>query len=908
MNPLAQAVTGALAQSVWQGIVVFAALRIALYLLRRRSPEARYVASCAALGLFAALPVFTAFDLYDPGVPDKAAATTLTIRGVWSGSAPLASRWLAASWITENQPWILRLWLMGVAILSARLAFSGARIASLRRSNGPADDRLVELAGALARRMGTKRAVRLLVSSLPTGPSLAGWIRPVILLPVSAIVNLTPDQLEAVLAHELAHLARYDDFVNIVQSAVETVLFYHPAVWWISARIRYERELCCDDRAVRICGDPVCYARALTALERLRVRAPRLALGTTDGPLGFRIRRIVNAGRQEYMPSGMCGMFALGLAVALVVAANGELRSPRKPAAYPAAALTNGIQGTVPVDVTADASGAVTRARARGGPPELRDAAVRSVAALHLSAGSQRINVAFQLAKPDVVNQPPEMATLEGQVLGAGGKPLAKATVRLNPTATPGRAQNMIAVTTVTDSNGHFVFEQAQPGRYNVRAEHLGYVSGLLAMVQPTPGQRMADLKIELIPMAVISGKVVDTDGDPMESVEVRSFVFRYSDGQRFESQLGVVRTDDRGEFRLTGVSPGRVRLSFAPPEHSSFGSIGEDPQPRSGARTNRGEDGYVATYYPGVPDADSALPISVAAGQDVAGLKITMRKVPVFHVRGKVTGAPAYSSRKIGDWEQGIGMPFAVIGKDGSFDLAGMRPGLHTLIVTSDGADMGMIAVVPVTVSTEDVETTIDIAPPGNLTGSVKLEGTPPPDFSLPSIKVTLNNTAWISYAKDGTTGADGSFTIENLRPRKYTMQIRGLPANGYLKSATLGGRGRMCSASILDLSGGVNGAPLEITVSTAGAKIAGVVTTEDGEQIAGTRLVLVPDTSGAGTSMALPELQCRHAGAIFHQRHRAWQVQPLRGGTTEFGRGIGPRMAAHPQRPRHPDQRRRE
>jgi hypothetical protein len=94
MNPLAQAVTGALAQSVWQGIVVFTALRIVLYLLRRRSPEARYVASCAALGLFAALPVLTAFSLYDTALPDSAAAVTLTIRGVWSGTAPLASRWL----------------------------------------------------------------------------------------------------------------------------------------------------------------------------------------------------------------------------------------------------------------------------------------------------------------------------------------------------------------------------------------------------------------------------------------------------------------------------------------------------------------------------------------------------------------------------------------------------------------------------------------------------------------------------------------------------------------------------------------------------------------------------------------------------------------------------------------------
>ena len=191
------------------------------------------------------------------------------------------------------------------------------------------------------------------------------------------------------------------------------------------------------------------------------------------------------------------------------------------------------------------------------------------------------------------------------------------------------------------------------------------------------PGQRMADLKVQLVPMAVISGKVVDADGDPMESIEVTSFAFRYSNGQRYQAQLETVRTDDRGEFRMTGVAPGKMRLSFAPPRHSSYSTVGEDPLPRPGTRTNRDEEDYVATYYPGVPDADSSLPLLVSAGQDVAGLKITMIKAPVFHVRGKVVGDFAATSyRKIGDWVQGIGMPFAPLSKDGTFDLTEMRPG----------------------------------------------------------------------------------------------------------------------------------------------------------------------------------------------------------------------------------------
>ena len=98
-------------------------------------------------------------------------------------------------------------------------------------------------------------------------PTVIGWLKPVVLLPASALAGLTPRQLEAILAHELAHIRRHDYLVNLLQTLVETLLFYHPAVWWLSRRIRVERENCCDDLAVSLCGDPVAYAAALADLE-----------------------------------------------------------------------------------------------------------------------------------------------------------------------------------------------------------------------------------------------------------------------------------------------------------------------------------------------------------------------------------------------------------------------------------------------------------------------------------------------------------------------------------------------------------------------------------------------------------------------------------------------------------------
>ncbi len=846
MTPIAQAVTGALLQFVWQGCLVAALLWAALFLLRKHSPNARYLAACAALALLAILPFATAFGLYTPAtVSRESAVLTLTIRAVWSGNLPAPQQFIAAA-----QPWILRLWLLGVTFLSIRLVWTGARIASLRQAATPAEPYLNVVAVRIAQRMGTHRAVRLLISAIPDGPSLAGWIRPVILLPVSTLLNLTPEQLEAVLAHEIAHLARYDDLVNIAQSLIETILFYHPAVWWVSGRIRHERELCCDDLAVRTCGDALCYARALTTLDKLRVRAPRLALGTTDGSLKFRIRRIVGAGNpptSEIGQAALSGLLALCLTLAAFTIdahpAHGAPALSRKPQVeYPAAAIANGIQGTVPVNVVVDAAGTVSHARALGGPRELRAAAEQSVAALHLAPGPQRIDVAFQLAAATPADKASEKATLEGTIMGPGGKPLSKATVRLNPVGNPQGRQPLLAVTTVTDASGHFIFEQANPGRYNVRAEHAGYISGLLSLVEPAPGQRIADLRLALIPMAIVSGRVVDEDGDPMEGVTVRRFVFRYSDGQRLPNTLGETKTDDRGEFRMVGVSAGKVFLNFTPVGSSSYGTVGEDYQPRAAVRT-KSEESYITTYYPGVTDAAAAVPLTIGPGQDLAGLKVVMKKAPVFHVRGKVVDAPLTGAiRRVGDWQPNSGFVFTPVAKDGSFDFAGLSRGPHTLIVTGDSDEMGMVAVIPVTVGTEDSEITIAVPPPAKLEGIVRIEGTPPPDFSLTSVKVTIATNSWLYYPKDANPAADGSFSIDGIRPRQYSFQVTGLPVGGYRKSATLGGRDVLSSQ--LDLSGGMAGTRLEIVISMAGGKISGLVTVADGEQLSGTRLALVPDT----------------------------------------------------------------
>jgi hypothetical protein len=169
----------------------------------------------------------------------------------------------------------------------------------------------------LAVALRVSRPVRLLESALVEVPTCIGWLRPLILLPASTLAGLSMQQLELLLAHELAHVRRRDYLVNLLQAAAETLLFYHPAVWWVSHRMRVEREHCCDDLAVAACGDALGYARALATLEERRSPAPALAMAADGASLVARVRRL--AGLSHEARSARAP--ALGATVLLTAAA-----------------------------------------------------------------------------------------------------------------------------------------------------------------------------------------------------------------------------------------------------------------------------------------------------------------------------------------------------------------------------------------------------------------------------------------------------------------------------------------------------------------------------------------------------------------------------------------------------------
>jgi beta-lactamase regulating signal transducer with metallopeptidase domain len=278
---------------LWQGILVAALYALARALTGgRMSARGRYAIACAALLAMTAAPAVTYWWL----VTSAHAAPIADLAGpgarqVSSGVAysPVTDPWQQA------MPAIVMAWFVGAAGCSLRLLMGFISVAALRRSPpAPVLTEWQQILDRLIERMQVSRRVRLLPTNRVDSPSVIGWLRPVILAPVGVLSGLAPQQVEALLAHELAHVRRHDYLVNVLQGIAESLLFYHPAVWWISNQIRTEREHCCDDLAVEASGDVLVYARALTALESMRPTHFKAALSANDGSLLRRIQRLAD--------------------------------------------------------------------------------------------------------------------------------------------------------------------------------------------------------------------------------------------------------------------------------------------------------------------------------------------------------------------------------------------------------------------------------------------------------------------------------------------------------------------------------------------------------------------------------------------------------------------------------------
>lgn len=328
---------------VWQGVLNAALLWAALGLVRQASSNLRYAMSCTALGLMTAATVATfAWQLSAAGrdrtadtagvdleaadgsrqmtrhaasgdvsteVPQATASAAPAGRPPSSARSPVSRRIAdLLTWMPKLRPWlstIVGVWAIGVGLLCLRLFVGWNTIRRIRRGGREIEESYwIERLARMRQALGIPYRVRFVSTTQAAVPFVVGWLKPVVLVPAGLLTGLGPVELEAILTHELAHVRRHDFLVNVLQTVVETLFFYHPAIWWVSGQIRREREHCCDQIAAASTGDRLIYARALVALEEQRRTTYAFGVAASGGSLTKRIRRLVGESPARRSRSG----------------------------------------------------------------------------------------------------------------------------------------------------------------------------------------------------------------------------------------------------------------------------------------------------------------------------------------------------------------------------------------------------------------------------------------------------------------------------------------------------------------------------------------------------------------------------------------------------------------------------
>lgn len=296
-GPFAEALVWTILHSMWQFVIIALGMSFLLKMYQNHKSSVRYYISLVSMFVALLTFVLTFIYFYHDGKGDvilfperklSEVSAIITQTSVWDQ---------LYAWIQLYQKPIFLTWVLGATLFGLRLTGSMVYVAYLVRSMSPIyHQNVYQTFKHMARHFGIKDSIRIGESKHISSPMILGLIKPVILFPIGMINQLETEEVDSILAHELAHFVRKDIYINVIQTTIEAILYYHPAIWWISANIRVERENCCDEMAISYLGDNIKYAKTLVKMQEIKVNGPSLALNFNNKNSFFsnRIKRILN--------------------------------------------------------------------------------------------------------------------------------------------------------------------------------------------------------------------------------------------------------------------------------------------------------------------------------------------------------------------------------------------------------------------------------------------------------------------------------------------------------------------------------------------------------------------------------------------------------------------------------------
>jgi hypothetical protein len=430
------------------------------------------------------------------------------------------------------------------------------------------------------------------------------------------------------------------------------------------------------------------------------------------------------------------------------------------------------------------------------------------------------------------------------------GEPLKKAHLTLRPLG----VQNGVPYGTMTDNAGHFLMTDVDPGRYNFAASRNGFVeqtyspqggtnrSTLLTLGN---GQKLKEIVFKLTPQGVISGRILDEDGEPCSNVAVQGMVSRYQRGRRQLMGQNGSSTNDLGEFRLYGLSPGKYLVSATYQSRDMF-SMG--PERTVGTAP---EEGYTTTYYPNSTNPENASALEITPGAQVSGINMTLVRIRTVRIKGHLNvGATPEARRNINVMLMprdniGFGMPRAMargIDAQGNFQLRGVAPGSYVLRANYNEDNKQYSARLPLEVGNSNIEgLELELQPPAEIEGHVVVEENAGLKGAVLQVVLQPKTMSTLGGGGGGPVKEDQTFKLANVSPDPYDINVFGLPEGFYLKSVRLGQQD--VTETGVDFTPGVSAEQMTVVVNPNGGQIDGAVQNAKGDAAAGAMVTLIPD-----------------------------------------------------------------